>query len=263
MRAIYARLARVGGAVREESPADRVRPDPSDSERMREINLLSSVPKIIRDVSARKANKEENRRLALKFEREYFDGTREQGYGGYTYDGRWVAVAKTLVDLYRLRPGSRVLDIGCAKGFLIKDLLEVVPGVEAWGIDISRYALAHAHPAVAGRLVRASCERLPFADDSFDLALAINTVHNLEPDGCLAAVRELQRVSPRAGFIQVDAYRTAEERALFEDWMLTAKTYLRPEEWRELLARAGYTGDYYWTILEVEPGATQAASGTA
>ena len=93
MRAIYARLARVGGAVRGESPADRVRPDPSDSERMREINLLSSVPKIIRDVSARKANKEENRRLALKFEREYFDGTREQGYGGYTYDGRWVAVA--------------------------------------------------------------------------------------------------------------------------------------------------------------------------
>lgn len=223
---------------------------------MREINLLESAPKAVRDIDARKANKEESRRLALKFGFEYFDGTREQGYGGYRYDGRWVAVAKRLVDLYRLKPGSRVLDIGCAKGFLIKDLLDVLPGVEAWGIDISEYAIRNAHPGVAGRLVRASCERLPFADNSFDLALAINTVHNLEPERCLEAVRELQRVSPRAGFIQVDAYRTPEERELFEDWMLTAQTYLRPDEWRELLGRAGYTGDYYWTILELEPGWT-------
>jgi len=224
---------------------------------MREINLLATAPKVLRDIGARKANKEENRRLALKFDFEYFDGTREQGYGGYKYDGRWIAVAKKLVEIYRLRAGSRVLDIGCAKGFLIKDLLEVLPGVEAFGIDISTYAIAHAHPATAKRLVRASCERLPFADNSFDLALAINTVHNLEPERCLEAVRELQRVSPRAGFIQVDAYRTPQERALFEDWMLTAKTYLRPEEWRGLLERAGYTGDYYWTILEAEPGLTR------
>ena len=228
---------------------------------MREINLLASVPKVMRDLAARKANKKENRRLALKFEREYFDGTREQGYGGYRYDGRWVAVARKLIDLYGLRPGSRVLDIGCAKGFLVNDLLQALPGVEVWGIDVSRYALANAHPGAWGRLVRASCERLPFADDSIDLALAINTVHNLEPKRCLQAIREMQRVSPRAGFIQVDAYRTPEERALFEDWMLTARTYLRPDEWRAMLAEEGYTGDCYWTIFEVEQNGAEPKRG--
>lgn len=231
---------------------------PGETLPMREINLLESVPKIMRDVGARKVNKEENRRLALKFDVEYFDGPREQGYGGYRYDGRWVAVARKLIALYGLKPGSRVLDIGCAKGFLVKDLREVLPGIEVWGIDISAYALAHAHPDAAGYLLRGSCTSLPFADGSFDLALAINTIHNLEPAGCRQALRELKRVSPRAGFVQVDAYRTAEERALFEDWMLTAKTYLRPEEWRRMLAEEGYTGDCYWTIIEAARDTTGA-----
>ncbi|MFI4986630.1 MAG: class I SAM-dependent methyltransferase [Alphaproteobacteria bacterium] len=220
---------------------------------MREINLLELAPKVIRDMGARVAGKAENRRLALQFGFEYFDGTRAQGYGGYKYDGRWVAVARRLVELYGLKPGHRVLDIGCAKGYLIKDLMDVLPGIEVWGLDISDYAIRHCIADAAGRIVRASCDRLPFADGSFELALAINTIHNLDPERCVEAVRELQRVSPRAGFIQVDAFRTPEERQLFEDWMLTAKTYLQPEKWLELYRRAGYTGDYYWTIFSFDP----------
>ncbi len=228
---------------------------------MREINLLESAPKVVRDVGARKANKEENRRLALEFGFEYFDGTREQGYGGYRYDGRWVAVAKRLVELYGLKPGHRVLDIGCAKGFLIKDLMDTLPGIEAFGVDVSDYAIRHSHPDAAGRIARADCAHLPFADGSFELALAINAIHNLAPADCMQAVRELQRVSPNAGFIQVDAFRTPEERRLFEDWMLTAKTYLEPEKWLELYRQAGYTGDYYWTIFSFDPGWTIVESG--
>ena len=53
-------------------------------------------------------------------------------------------------------------------------------------------------------------------------------------------------------FVQVDAYRNEAERDLFEAWMLTAKTYCRPEEWLKLFSEAGYTGDYYWTILELQ-----------
>ena len=220
---------------------------------MREINLLDAVPKVVRDLRSRKANKALNRRLALKFGFEYFDGTREQGYGGYRYDGRWVAVARKLIALYGLKPGMRVLDVGCAKGFLVKDLREALPGLEVWGIDVSDYALRNCQPDAAGRLLRASCAALPFADGSFDLALAINTVHNLEPAGCRRAIAELQRVAPRAAFVQVDAYRTAAEREVFEDWMLTARTYLRPAEWLEMFRSAGYTGDYFWTILELDP----------
>jgi SAM-dependent methyltransferase len=219
---------------------------------MGEFNLLNSVPKAVRDVSARLVNKEENRRLASKFEWEYFDGPREQGYGGYRYDGRWVAVAQRLIERYDLKPGDKVLDIGCAKGFLVKELMDLSPGLEAVGVDVSSYALTEAHPDVRsrGRLARASCDALPFADGSFTIALAINTIHNLDREGCLRSLREMMRVAPRGGFVQVDAYRDETEKRLFEDWMLTARTYLDPDGWRALFAEAGFTGDYYWTIIE-------------
>jgi SAM-dependent methyltransferase len=219
---------------------------------MSEVNLLNSIPKIARDVAGRLKNKEENQRLALKFDWEYFDGPREQGYGGYRYDGRWVAVAERMIAHFGLKPGDRVLDIGCAKGFLVKDLADVLPGLEVYGLDVSTYALTHAHSDSQGRLLRASCDRLPFADNSFAVALAINSIHNLDRAGCLAALREMRRVAPR-GFVQVDAYRTEAERLLFEDWMLTARTWLDPKGWCGLFAEAGYGGDYYWTILEVDP----------
>lgn len=219
---------------------------------MPEFNLLRSVPKIARDIPSRLANKDENRRLALAFDAEYFDGPRTQGYGGYRYDGRWVAVAHAIIDRYGLKPGDRVLDIGCAKGFLMKDLMDLLPGLEVWGLDISAYAIRNAHPDAARRILQGSCDRLPFADNSFALALSVNTIHNLERTGCREALREMQRVAPCAGFVQVDAYRSEAELELFMDWMLTAKTYCTPDAWQEMFREAGYMGDYFWTILEKE-----------
>jgi SAM-dependent methyltransferase len=217
---------------------------------MAEVNLLKTYPKAVRDIAKRVQGKDANRALALKFGFEYFDGPREQGYGGYRYDGRWVPIARTFVAHFGLKPGDRVLDVGCAKGFLVKDLADVCPGLEVFGLDISEYALTNAHHDAAGRLVRGSCDTLPFDDGSFDAVICINTVHNLEPSRCATAIRELQRVSKGQAFIQVDAYRSAAERQLFEDWMLTAKTYYMPETWESLFASSGYTGDYYWTVLE-------------
>ena len=216
---------------------------------MLSFNLLNSVPKVARDIAARRANKELNRAVALKFGCEYFDGLREQGYGGYHYDGRWVPVAKKLIERYGLKAGDRVLDIGCAKGFLVQDLMAALPSLEVVGIDISQYALDNAVEDAAPHLMLGSCDSLPFEDASFDLALAINTVHNLPPEACEKAIAEMGRVSPNAGFIQVVAYRSLAEREIFEDWMLTAQTYLRPEEWLEMFERVGYKNDYYWTIL--------------
>jgi len=218
------------------------------------FNLLGAQERVVRDVSSRLRNKEINRQAALKFGREYFDGSREQGYGGYVYDGRWRPVAARVIDRYGLKSGSRVLDVGCAKGFLMKDLLDALPGLEVWGLDVSDYAIRHAHPDVAHRMLRASCDRLPWHDGAFDAVLAINTIHNLDRAGCMAALREIVRVGrPGRAFVQVDAYRNESERDLFEAWMLTAKTYCRPEEWRALFDETGYDGDYFWTILETDP----------
>ena len=82
--------------------------------------------------------------------------------------------------------------------------------------------------------------------------LSINTVHNLDQDGCIQALREMERLAPGGGYVQVDAYRNPAEELIFLDWVLTARTYGTPQFWVDLLGKAGYTGDYYWTILEVD-----------
>lgn len=219
----------------------------------KEVNLLARYPKARRNVAARLGNKEENRRIALQFGKEYFDGTREQGYGGYRYDGRWLPIAEDMVRHFGLKAGDRVLDVGCGKGFLVKDLMKACPGLEAFGIDISEYAVLHCEPEVVGRLHVGNAIHLPFPDHSFQAVISINTIHNLERAGCLEALKEMQRLAPGSGYVQVDAYRNPEERQIFEDWMLTARTYGTPADWREILREAGYTGDYFWTFLALDP----------
>jgi ubiquinone/menaquinone biosynthesis C-methylase UbiE len=215
------------------------------------VNLLAKLPKPRRDIRARGTAKSPDVvEISRQYGELYFDGPRDYGYGGYRYDGRWLPVAKDLIAHFGLGPGDRVLDVGCAKGFLVKDLMATCPGLEAFGVDVSRYALMHCEPEVVGRLHLASALNLPFPDHSFQAVLSINTIHNLERGECKRAVQEIQRLAPGRGFIQVDSYRTPEQREIFESWVLTAKFHDYPKGWLELFAEAGYTGDYYWTIIE-------------
>jgi ubiquinone/menaquinone biosynthesis C-methylase UbiE len=218
---------------------------------MAEVNLLARLPKPKRNVQARGGGKSaEVIRISREYGEMYFDGPREYGYGGYRYDGRWIPVAEDMVRHFGLKPGDRVLDVGCAKGFLVKDLMKVCPGLEAFGLDVSEYALMHCEPEVVGRLHLGNAMKLPFPDRSFQAVIALNTVHNLERSDCLHAVREIERLAPGRGFIQVDSYRSPEQRAVFEQWVLTAKFHDYPEGWLKLFAEAGYTGDHYWTIID-------------
>lgn len=217
----------------------------------KELNLLDTFPTIKRDVKARLNNKEKNRELALKFSKEYFDGEREQGYGGYKYDGRWIKISEKIKKIFDLKEGSNFLDVGCAKGFLMYDLKTLYPEINVFGVDVSEYAKLHADPLIKDSIAISNCKKLNFEDSFFDCVISINTVHNLEKEECFDAIKEIQRVSGGKAFIQVDAYRNDEELEIFKDWMLTAKTYLKPEEWIDLFRNAGYTGFYYWTILEV------------
>ena len=217
---------------------------------MREINLLDRYPRAKRDVASREAAVPSEREVARLFGKEYFDGHREQGYGGYRYDGRWVPIAHRMRDVYDLRAGHRILDVGCAKGFLLHDLLQVVPGVRVCGVDISTYAISQAMDDVRPYLVTASADALPFGDSAFDLVVSINTAHNLDRPRCVQAIREMERVSRRFKYVQVDSWLTESQRIAFERWQLTALTYSDPVGWRRLFAEAGYSGDYYWTLTE-------------
>jgi len=217
---------------------------------MREVNLLDRYPHAKRDIASRAAAVPSQRDVAKLFGKEYFDGDRGQGYGGYRYDGRWVPIAKRMRDFYGLRARHRILDVGCAKGFLLHDFRQVVPGVRVVGVDISEYAIVHAMDDVGPFLVLGTADALPFADGAFDLVVSINTVHNLERPRCVQALRELMRVSRRSAYLQVDSWLTEEQRQKFERWQLTALTYSDPDGWRKLMAEAGYSGEYYWTLTE-------------
>jgi ubiquinone/menaquinone biosynthesis C-methylase UbiE len=159
-------------------------------------------------------------------------------------------VAKDIVAHFKLKPGDRVLDVGAGKGFLVKDLLGALPGLEAFGLDVSEYALMHCEPEAVGRLHLGSAVKLPFPDNSFACVLSLNTIHNLDRADLIVALKEIERLAPGRGFVQVDSYRTPEQKAVFEEWVLTAKFHDYPDGWVRLFQEAGYTGDYYWTIID-------------
>ncbi len=215
------------------------------------FNLLQQK-NIRRDIESRAKNKKKNITVANQFGFEYFDGSRDQGYGGYKYDGRWKKISKIARDRYKLNKNSKVLDVGCAKGFFVKDLRDLLKSKNIFGIDISEYALNNCHKDVAGYIHKGDARKLPFPDNSFDVIFSINTVHNFNKRDCSIAIKEMQRVCKNKTklFIQVDAYENKKDLDLFKKWVLTAKTCLRPEEWIKLFKSLEYKGDYFWTILK-------------
>lgn len=214
----------------------------------REIDLLRNYPKTKRNLEERAQEKTEaHRKIARQFGYEFFDGNREVGYGGFRYSPKyWEPVVPTIKDHWDLCAGDSILDVGCAKGFMIYDLKRLIEGLIVKGIDISQYAIQNAHPEIRDDVDVASCDKLPFDDKSFDFVISITTIHNLDYAGCVRALKEIDRVARRGSFITVDAYENDEEKKRMEAWNLTARTILHVDEWREMFAKAGFTGDYYW-----------------
>jgi len=216
-----------------------------------EINLLDLYPKTARDYDKRAKEKTpEIIRLAKQFGRDFFDGDRKCGYGGYKYDGRWKTVVKRMKDHYSLSDNCSILDIGCGKGFMLHDFKELMPGAQAAGIDVSEYAIENAMPSVKPFLKIASAEKLPYPDKSFDLVISINSIHNLPLERLKTALKEIQRVCRKDSYITIDAWRNELERENLFKWVLTAETMMHVDDWKKLFRETGYTGDYWWFIAD-------------
>lgn len=216
---------------------------------MPEVDLLANYPKTKRNVDQRGMQKtEEDRRIGRQFGFDYFDGDRRFGYGGYNYHPRfWQPVVPSFVKHYHLTSQSSLLDVGAGKGFMMHDFAQSVKGLTLQGLEISEYAIAHAMEDMKPLIRQGNAKELPFKDKSFDLVISINTIHNLPPQECAQALREIERVGKKA-FITVDAYRSFEEKERMDAWNLTALTYMHVDQWKAFFKQAGYSGDYFWFI---------------
>lgn len=216
----------------------------------KEIDLLINYPKTKRDPLKRAQEKtEHDREIARKFEKDFFDGDRKNGYGGFSYNSKfWQPVIPTFRNYWNLDSSSSVLDVGCAKGFMLYDLKKNIPGIKVNGIDISEYAIENSLKEIKEDLIVGNATNLPYEDNSFDVVISINTVHNLDIENCAKALKEIQRVSKKYSFITVDAYRNDKEKELMYAWNLTAKTIMSVEEWVNFFNKNDYKGDYFWFI---------------
>ena len=196
-------------------------------------------------------SKVEAMKIAKKYGQEYWDGDRRFGYGGYKYiPGRWAPVARNLIERYDLKSGSKVLDVGCGKGFLLYEMLLIEPGLEIHGFDISEYGLANALPNMkAHTFIHKAQEKFPYQDDEFDLVISLGTLHNLHIFELEIAISEIERVGQR-GYIMLESFRNELEMFNLECWALTAESIMDVEEWVWIYNRFGFTGDYEFIFFE-------------
>lgn len=216
-----------------------------------EINLMDRYPRSKRNIEERAAVTEQDRARARKFDKDFFDGDRLYGYGGYNYHPRfWQETVKRFRDYYELPENASILDVGCGKGFMMHDFKELMPLSTVRGIDISQYAIDNAMDSMKPFVEVGNARELPFPDKSFDLVISINTVHNLPLEECKQSLREIERVSRKNSFIVVDAWRNDEEKSRMLKWNLTALTYMHADDWKKVFHEVGFTGDFYWFIAE-------------
>jgi len=220
------------------------------------IDLLSAIHKSTqRDYLARVNDvdfpKPKAAELAKKWGFDYWDGDRKICYGGYRYmEGRWEMVARAMADHYGIKPGDKILDVGCGKGFLLFDFTKVVPGVEVYGLDISEYAIENSKQEIKNRLQVGNAIKLPFEDHSFDFVYSITTLHNLHCYDLDKALREIERVGKKNKYICVESYRNEIEKANLLYWQVTCEAFNTPEEWDWWFEQTGYKGDHSFIYFE-------------
>jgi protein-L-isoaspartate(D-aspartate) O-methyltransferase len=188
--------------------------------------------------------------IAKHYGKDYWDGDRKYGYGGYRYDGRWRPIAEKMAQYYGLKSGDKILDVGCGKGYLLYELTQAVPGIEIVGLDISEYAIKNAKEEVKLFLQAGNATALPYPDNTFDFVVSILTLHNLYNYELQQALQEIERVGKQNKYIVVESYRNEQEKVNLLYWQLTCQSFYTPQEWEWFFKQSGYTGDYGCIFFE-------------
>jgi SAM-dependent methyltransferase len=186
-----------------------------------------------------------NKMYAWQLGKEYYDGSRLNGYGGFKYDGRWLKLLPKIIKRYKLKKSSKVLDLGCKKGFLLKDLNILIPGIKSYGIENHPYALKKSIKCNS-KLIQSEYYNIPFKDKYFDFVIAFNSLYMHNLGDVIKSLREIERVSKKS-YIVLASGENNEERNRFYKWTLIGTSILLKKEWKILFKKIKFTGDYYFS----------------
>ena len=188
---------------------------------------------------------------AKQYGADYWDGDRRYGYGGYKFRaGYWTPVAQSLIDTYNLKPGSKILDLGCGKGFLLHELLLLEPELQVVGTDISEHGLSHTTDLVKPHVqIHDARGEFKWQDKEFDLVISLTLLHNLRAFDLENCLREIQRIG-KSHYVTSESYRTELEQFNLQCWALTCETFFDLDEWLWMFEKTGYTGDYEFIYFE-------------
>jgi len=189
-------------------------------------------------------------KIAKEYGKDFWDGDRKFGYGGYKYDGRWKSAAQRLISQYNLSEDAKILDVGCGKAYLLYEIKQLLPDSKISGFDISQYAISNAKEEIQNYLfVHNASSIYPFGDKEFDLVISLTTLHNLLIYELKTAFKEIERIGNNK-FIVVESYKNELELFNLQCWALTCESFYKPDEWIWLFNEFGYSGDYEFIYFE-------------
>jgi SAM-dependent methyltransferase len=214
---------------------------------MKKINLINQLHNsTIRNYLERMINNKIHcMGVAKKYDYDYWDGDRKYGYGGYKFiEGRWTPVAKKIIKKFKLDNNSRILDVGCGKGYLIYEIKKILPKIQIVGLDISKYGIKNSHPKIKKYLFSHDIKKkTKFKNKDFDLVISIGCLHNLKIQDLIKAIREIIRIGKK-NYIMVESYRNDKELFNLQCWALTCQSFFSDDQWVWIFKNAGFKGSY-------------------
>lgn len=138
------------------------------------------------------------------YDKDYFENGKTTGksnYEDYSWErlgGYFRETAEHIVEKFSPKTA---LDVGCAKGFLVKALSEL--DIKARGIDISEYAIENAHPDVRRMVKLGDVTKLPYKDAEFDVVTCFDVMEHIPTKDATKALKEMLRVAKKHIVVRV------------------------------------------------------------